>query len=254
MGCATYAIALVLAGKPDTAATLVERGVWRARELTHPRTLFSASQLGATAFYFAGDARRARELSEQCIEVLADRGFHQVEVGARVLAAWARACQGDHTANDVMDEALRNAERHGVVSGMPTFYFAAAEAHLLAREPERALEQVVRGEEFMDRWGERLRYQPQAEVIRARMALDVGRDLDEADARLRHALGLCEQSRSPWMALAVATLLGRVALEIGEGRDEARERLARLYAGFDEGFGTEPLREARAMLDRLAAA
>jgi len=62
---------------------------------------------------------------------------------------------------------------------------------------------------------------------------------------------LWERTQSPWMLLSVATLLGRVALETGERRDEARERLAQLYAGFDEGFGTERLREARATLERL---
>jgi len=35
------------------------------------------------------------------------------------------------------------------------------------------------------------------------------------------------------------------------GRDEARDRLATVYAGFEEGFDTERLCDARVMLGRL---
>jgi hypothetical protein len=109
-----------------------------------PRTQASAIAIGATAFHLADDARRVGELSDQCIELVDGRGFHQVEVSARVLAAWARARQGDHGSTDAMEEALRSAERHGVVAGMPQLYFAAAEARLLGREHARALHGSMR--------------------------------------------------------------------------------------------------------------
>jgi TOMM system kinase/cyclase fusion protein len=254
MGCSTYALALVFAGRPDSAAALVDRGVRRARELAHPRTQASALQIGATAFYFADDPRRVGELSDQCIELVDGRGFHQIEVSARVLGGWAHVRRGDRGATDEMEKALASAERHGVVAGMAHLYFAAADAHLLARDHARALEQVARGEQFMDRSGERLRYEPHASLLRARVLLDAGRHVDEVESLLLRGLSLWERNQSPWMLLLVATLLGRVALETGERRNEARERLAALYAGFDEGFETERLRDARVMLDRLGAA
>jgi tetratricopeptide (TPR) repeat protein len=252
MGCSTYAIALVLAGRPDSAAALVERGVRRARELAHPRTQASALQIGATAFHIAEDPCRVSELSGQCIEVIDGRGFHHIEVMARALAAWARARQGDHAATDAMDEVLRSAERHGVVAGMPLLCFAAADAHLLAGEHARALEWVARGERFFERSGEQLRYEPQAAWMRARVLLDARGDADEVQSLLLRAVAVWERTRSPWMLLSAATLLGRLALETGKRRDEARERLARLVAVFTEGFATERLRDAHAVLDRLA--
>jgi hypothetical protein len=252
MGCCTYAIALVLAGKPDSAAALVERGVRRARELAHPRTQASAFQIGATAYYLAEDTRRAGELSDQCLGVVDGRGFHQVEVSARVLAAWARARQGDDDAIRAIDEALCSAERHGVVAGMPHFYFAAADVHLFRRDHARALEQVARGEQFMHRSGERHRYEPQATLTRARILLDAGGDRDEIESLLLAALTLWGRNQAPWMLLAAAILLARLALETGTRCAEARDRLAQLYAGFDEGFATERLRDARAVLELLA--
>ncbi len=252
MGYANYAIALVHAGKPDSAAAFVERGVRRARELGHVRTQASACQAGAIACHLADDTRRAGELSSQCIELVDGRGFHQVEVMARVLAAWARAHHGDRGATNTMHEALRSAETHGVVAGMPLLYFSVAEGHLLGREHGRALEQIARAEQFFEHSEERLRYEPYAAWMRARVLLDAGGDVDEVESLLRRAGALWEQTQSPWMLLSTVTLLGRVALVSGGRRDEVRESLARLYAGFEEGFDTERLRDARAMLDRLA--
>jgi predicted ATPase len=90
--------------------------------------------------------------------------------------------------------------------------------------------------------------------MRARVLLDAGRDSDAVEPLMLRTLAAWERIQSPWMLLFVATLLGRVALETGRRRDEARERLARYYAAFDEGFETERLRDARAMLERLAPA
>jgi hypothetical protein len=135
---------------------------------------------------------------------------------------------------------------------MPLLCFAAADAHLLAGEHGRALEWVARGEQFFERSGERLRYEPQAAWMRARVLLDARGDADEVQSLLLRAVALWERAQSPWMLLSAATLLGRVALATGNRRDEARERLARLVAAFDEGFTTERVRDAHAMLDRLA--
>jgi predicted ATPase len=46
-------------------------------------------------------------------------------------------------------------------------------------------------------------------------------------------------------------LLGRLALATGKGKAEAHDRLAHIYADFDEGFETERLQEARRVMDLL---
>ena len=251
MGSATYAIALVLAGKPDTAGRYAERGIRRARELGHPRTLVSASNLGALAYQLAGNARRVGEIAEETLKETEGRGFHQVEVLARVMTGWARARSGDPEAVARMDEALEGAEAHGVLAGMPRFCFASAELHLLAGRPDRALAQVTRGEVFMNRSGERFTYEPEALMMRGQILLDSGGDLGAAEAALRRAYVLWERNQSPWMLIRAATLLARLSVATGTGKAEASERLARLYAGFDEGFETERLHEARRVMDLL---
>ncbi len=250
MGSATYAIALVTAGKPDTAARYAERGIRRARELAHPRTLVSAGNLGAMAYYLAGDARRAGEIAEECLKETEGRGFHQVEVLSRIIAGWARVQGGDPEAVAGMDEAIESADAHGVVAGMVRFYLASASVHLDAGRPARALEQVARAEAFMERSGEDLANEPEAALVRGQISFQSGR-LDEAEAALLRAAALWEGRQSPWELLRVATLLGRLALETGQHKEAARARLAQVYASFDEGFETERLQEARRVMDLL---
>lgn len=255
MACCTYAMALVLAGKPDTAAAFVERGVARARALGHPRSLASALQNGAMAFHLMDDPERTGALSDQCLELIDGRGFHQVEVSARVLGGWARVCRGELDAIEDMDAALRDAEARGVLAGMTQLCFASAAAHARAGDQAGALAQLARGEAFIERTGEQFGYEPQAVLARAGVLLaGAAPDFAEIERLLRRALALWERNQSPWMALHAATLLGRVARATRSGAREARERIASLLAGLDEGHDRERLREARAELAALAVA
>jgi tetratricopeptide (TPR) repeat protein len=256
MGCCTYAIALVMSGKPDTATQLIERGLERARMIGHPRTLASALQNAAMAFYMMDDAAASGELSDQCLELIEGRGFHHVEASARVLGGWARACRGDRAAIDGMDAALRSADEHGVLSGMAKLHFTSAEAHARVGSYARAVEQLKRGEAFSGRAGEQFRWEPDALLTRARIMMleAAGEDSDEIESLLLRSHQLWQRNQSPWYSILTATLLGRVALETGTRRAEAHERLSRLYAGFSEGFESRPMRGAQDMLDRLASA
>jgi tetratricopeptide (TPR) repeat protein len=248
MGSATYAIALVAAGKPETAASYAERGIRRARELAHPRTFVSAGNLAAMSYHLAGNARRVGEIAEECLKETEGRGFHQVEVLSRILAGWARAQNGDSEAVAGMDEALESAEARGVVAGMPRFYLASAEVHLDAGRFARALEQAARAQAFMERYD--AGSEPEVAQVRGQILLESG-ELDEADAVLQRAAALFERRQSRWLLLHVATLLGRIALLTGKGKAEAHGRLATLYASFDEGLETERLQGARRVMDLL---
>ena len=134
---------------------------------------------------------------------------------------------------------------------MVRFYLASAEVHLDAGRPARALEQVARAEAFMARAGEDVSDVPEAALVRGQILFQSG-CFDEAEAALLRSAALWERRQSPWELLRVATLLGRLALATGKGTVEAHDRLAHIYADFDEGFETERLQEARRVMDLLS--
>jgi predicted ATPase len=80
--------------------------------------------------------------------------------------------------------------------------------------------------------------------------LDLGRR-DEADARLRQALTIARQQNARWWELRAAMSLARQWQTEGKPA-EAYLLLEPVYRGFTEGFETDELRDAKALLDSLS--
>jgi hypothetical protein len=89
-------------------------------------------------------------------------------------------------------------------------------------------------------------------MLRGELLIVEHGDPREAERLLLESLeGWHDTFRSPWMELRSALRLGEVASRTGNAAP-ARARLEKLVAGFSEGFETKRLREARAMIGRLA--
>ena len=246
-----YAIALVVAGKPERARASSERGIRRGRELGHPRTLASALVNSSMAFTFLEDAERTRALTDECLEVVEGRGFHSVECSARVQAGWARARLGDLEGVRVVEQGLELARTSGALAGLTQLYFIAAETYSLAGRFAEAFEALESGRKLMERTGEWIGYGPQIPTTRAHILLaSAGAGSEEVERLLLEGFELWGLSHAPWMQLGCAILLGRLAPATGRTA-EAGDRLAGIYGAFSEGFETGRLREARALLKEL---
>jgi predicted ATPase len=74
----------------------------------------------------------------------------------------------------------------------------------------------------------------------------------KAEAYFERALTIaCQQQAKSW-ELRAAMSMARLWRDQGK-RDEARELLAPAYGWFTEGFDTRDLKEAKALLEELAA-
>ena len=78
------------------------------------------------------------------------------------------------------------------------------------------------------------------------------RDAAKAEAYFERALAVARQQQAKSWELRAATSLARLRRDQGKVR-EARELLAPVYGWFTEGFDTVDLKEAKALLDELAA-
>ena len=76
-------------------------------------------------------------------------------------------------------------------------------------------------------------------------------DPAQAHASFRTALAIAREQGTRGYELRGATSLARLWREQGR-RGEARDLLAPLYGWFTEGFDTQDLKEAKALLDELA--
>jgi class 3 adenylate cyclase len=78
------------------------------------------------------------------------------------------------------------------------------------------------------------------------------RDTTKAIGYFERALAVARQQQAKSWELRAAMSMARLWRDQGK-RDEARELLAPVYGWFTEGFGTRDLKEAKALLEELAA-
>jgi predicted ATPase len=78
------------------------------------------------------------------------------------------------------------------------------------------------------------------------------RDATKAEAYFERALAVARAQQAKFWELRAAMSMARLWRDQGK-RDEARELLAPVYGWFTEGFDTLDLKQAKALLDELAA-
>ena len=79
----------------------------------------------------------------------------------------------------------------------------------------------------------------------------VGEAVGEAEAHFRDALEIAQRQEAKTFELRAATSLARLWQRQGR-RAEARDLLQPAYDWFTEGFDTQDLKDAKALLDELA--
>jgi predicted ATPase len=142
------------------------------------------------------------------------------------------------------------AGRLGALRDRP--YGLARLAEALARQGEHkaALAAAREGLEVLETTGNR---QWEADLRRlAGIALSGLNLPEEAESALQEALSVAETQQAKAYELRTAMSLARLWGEQGR-RTEARELLAPVYGWFTEGFDTLDLKEAKALLEELAA-
>ena len=116
-------------------------------------------------------------------------------------------------------------------------------------QPKAGLDRLAEAAELVETTQERL-----AEAKRTACAArvqSVGEHAAAGDS-YRHALEVARRQSAKFWELRAAMSMARLWRDQGK-RDDARNLLAPVYGWFTEGFDTLDLKEAKALLDELAA-
>jgi class 3 adenylate cyclase/predicted ATPase len=240
-------------GYPDQSARAADRALTYSRQLGHAHTLAAALVLAGLAAVFARDVATACACGNDCVAVASEHGFAQWAARGQILQGWADAQKGEATTGIArIRDGLAATEATGTRVSTPFYLTLLVEALALAGKIEEGLAALddasvtaaVSGETG---WN--------AEIHRLRGEL-TGRlpypDPAKAEDSFRTALAIAREQGTRGYELRAATSLGRLWLKQGR-RGEARDLLAPLYASFTEGFDTQDLKEAKALLEELAA-
>jgi predicted ATPase len=125
-----------------------------------------------------------------------------------------------------------------------------ADAYGKVQQPQDGLKQLVEAIGVTDRTEGRY-YEAEMHRVRGELLLSI-HDHGAAEASFREAISIAQHQSAKTWELRAAMSMARLWRDQGK-RHEARDLLAPVYGWFTEGFDTLDLKEAKVLLDELAA-
>ena len=240
------AVALWVLGRPDQAAQSAQEGIALAERLRHVPSLLHALWFAAAVSHLRRDVAAARDCAERMLTLGAEHGLKQYQAIGGIFRGWTLSETGER------EEGLAELRAHVAVYAAAGWTMLAlcrsmlAQAELLAdhfTEAEAALET----EEVGNRWWGAEFLRLHGDLQRRKPSSDRG----PAEQSYREAIAVARTQHAASLELRAATSLARLLLDDGR-RDEARDLLNPVHAGFTEGLDTSDLIDAKALLDTLS--
>ncbi len=270
---------LWLLGYPDQALRKSHEALTLAGEL-HPFSLLWALWLAAVFHTLRREGHAVHERTEALLALADEKGFPQF-VGVGIIHRGVALSLSGQAAKGVVQiqQGLALYKATGMEVGKPYFLALLAETYGQAGRPEEGLTVLAEALEQVNRSGERV-FEAELYRLTGQLVLQSsvqspaalkekqkakGKNhksanpqspsqiLDppgEAESYFRRALDIAHQQQAKSLELRAATSLARLWQRQGK-RHEAHRRLSEIYNWFTEGFNTQDLQEAKALLDDL---
>jgi predicted ATPase len=217
--------------------------------LAFPPSLAQSLSLGVVRAWLAKDKAVLGEWEDELISVTAEQGFPFWRVQGAIYRGWVKVKNGDLAEGISLLRSGAAAYRATGALAWAPYHIAllasACESTGQIEEAETLLDDAL---QIAERTGERWSL---AELNRHKGQLLLWQGHAEAAEELyRKALSIAEEQEAKLWELRAAASLARLRRDQGR-RAEARELIAPVYGWFTEGFATQDLKEAKALLDEL---
>jgi len=279
--CYTTWVLWVL-GYPDHALRRIHETLVFAQELSHPFSLAWALHFAARLHLFRRENHAAQERAEAVIALAREHGFESWEAEGTI--PWGLALVEQGRGEEGITQLQRGLAAYRATGGMfeLTYYLGLlAEAYRKTRQPEKGLAVLAEVLEMAEKTGEgfyeaelyRLKGELtllQSNVQRLRSSVTTGlkskvqgsraktpstqhptSSTQEAEACFHKALEVARRQQAKSLELRAGMSLVRLWQQQGKGKD-AHGLLVEIYGWFTEGFDTQDLREAKALLEELS--
>jgi class 3 adenylate cyclase/predicted ATPase len=245
-------LALWQLGYPDAAMRDAARAVTDARDTGQAATMMAALAITSLTHIHCGNYPVAKaQLDEVC--ALADEKSAMFwKVGGMLLRGCVAALSGNpKDAVQTIGSGIRAWRSTGASLWVPVFLTHLISAHADLGQFDEAQRFVVEAmtlvQQTKERWYD-------AEIHRVAGEIEMRtpkRDACKAETYLRHALDVAQAQQAKASELRAATSLAGLWRDRGKC-GEARGLLAPIHDWYSEGFDTNDLRQAKALLDTLA--
>jgi predicted ATPase/predicted Ser/Thr protein kinase len=248
-------IALWLMGFADQANTRLTQMIERADAIGHPFTHAFACSIAGWCYHHRREPLALQRIAEKAQAISIEYSFGGWLPVSQILLGWVMADQGQVGEGiGQMRKSIEQFKRTGAGINLPHFFSMLAEAHVKDENFGDALAAVEEGLSFADR-NDDVYWRPELLRLRGAIRLRLNAPNAEADAEaaFHEAIAAARQEEARVLELRATSSLSRL-WQLQEKREAAHAALAAAYGWFTEGFESNDLRDARALLDVLAPA
>jgi predicted ATPase len=244
--CTLLGICLTILGFPDTGAATSMAGVEHAKALNHPISLNLGLRRACVQGMLLRDSQRVLALSEQLAELRAAYETYKGSWEGTLFHDWAQQRARPVAAHlEGMQALLRQLDSTKNWALLPFYMTCAAELKGLSGDIASANALLQRTAELSSATGSQW---CDAEVLRLQGCFAA--NPEAASRLLRASLKKAGQQGAKLWELRAALKLAELLRDQGD-RVAARDLLKPIYDWFIEGWGTEDLVTARALLNEL---
>jgi predicted ATPase/class 3 adenylate cyclase len=241
-----------LLGHTDTAITRIVAAIQRADAIDHPHSQAYACYYASVLHALRGEFSNAHGFAERCLTLSEEHGFRQWRGLAHAIRGiCVTFLNPSPSALEEVRSAFDEYAGAGYQLGITALYVLLCPALLFSHNCEAALEMIEQGLATTSRNSERVfeaeLYRLKARALLVRGAPDAR---TEAQSLLEKALNTARSQDVKALELRAAQDLAKLWNDQGR-REDALNLLAPICAWFTEGFDTQDLKEAKALLDQL---
>jgi predicted ATPase len=241
---------LLCLGFSDQALAQSSAAIADARRLAHSPSLAVSLAIGARVLSLVGDDVPLGEWVDQLLAVTTEKGFPHWGAQGTIYRGWAEVKNAAVTEGMSLLRSGSTAYRAtGAQGNMPYQNALLSATCEIAGQVEEGMTLLDDASQIVENTGERW-FAPDLIRRKGRLLLRQGHT-EGAEELYWRALRIAEKQGAKLWELRAATSLARLHRDQGRGA-EARDLLAPVYGWFTEGFDTQDLKEAKAMLDELA--
>jgi class 3 adenylate cyclase/predicted ATPase len=243
--------ALWMLGYPDAALADADGALMHARETHQAAALLYALLPAGTTYLNCGNYAATTTRAQELMALADEKGARLWKAGGLSLQAWVLTTTGKVT-DALQTDALTAVRQTGATVFTPTTLSFLARAHATMNcfdDARRCVDEAIAAvETTKEKWWE-------AEVHRVAGEIALKspeHDAAKAEACFERALAVAREQQAKSWELRASMSLARLWRDQGKVQ-KARELLAPVYGWFTEGFDTLDLKEAKALLEELAA-
>ena len=242
-------IVLFCLGFPDEALARSNAAIVDARRLAHLPSLAVSLANGITALSLVGDNAALDEWVDQVVAVTTEQGFPVWRAHGTIFRGWVRVKNGDVTEGiSLLRSGLSAYRATGGRRGRLIFSpscpgHVRSQGKLTRRLPGWTM--LCRS---FERTGQRW-LAAELNRLKGKLLMRQGH-FEPAEQLYRKALSIAQEQGAKFWELRAATSLARLHCD-RRRHSEARDLLGPVYGWFTEGFDTQDLKGAKALLDEL---